>query len=241
MSNGFTPQQIRAAQSLASGLPQGKAAKEAGVSRITVIRWLKNPEFKCKVEELSRKVEAVETQTFVQETKQRVRSGAVTLSETIDLLSEVIRDRDCKLSDRLKAADTLGKWLGWGDGKRYVQPPELPLKPFNHAEMTHKLDVLKSQAVVASGFLIEQAVTHAAQGDFQEATTVISKSVDLACECVADVPTAANVLAKQGFRILTSSEYDRLITGDQKSSALLQPLNFDRTFSWRWLKRQKSS
>lgn len=241
MPNGFSQKQVQAAQALARGLTQVAAAKEAGVARNTLILWLKKPEFRKKVDELSRKAEKAETQAFVEVTKTRVRNGAVTPNELIELFSGIVRDEECRLSDRIRAGEALARWLGLGENKRYQQPPVLPTKPFSNSEMSHRLDILKSQAIVASEFLVNQAVEIAGHGDVQNATAVLSKSLDLASECVTDVPTAANFLLKQGFYVLTSSEYDRLIPEGQKSSALLQPLNFDRTFSWRWLKRQKSS
>lgn len=242
MPKGFTQKQLQAAELLARNLSQVKVAAEIGTSRTTIIRWLKQPDFCKKVESLRQKAEQVSTRAFVEVTKERVKCGAITLNETIELLSSVVRDEDCRLSDRLKAAEVLGKWLGWGNGKKYVQPPELPSKPFTHAEMSRKLEVLKSQAVVASQFLIEQAVTNAAQGDdIQVSTSVIAKSVDLADSCTFDLPSAANLLSKQGFIILSPTEYDRLLPEGHKSVPhLLQPLNFDRAFGWRWLK-QKSS
>jgi hypothetical protein len=242
VSKGFTTQQLKAAQALASGLSQVKAAKESGVSRITVIRWLKIPEFKAKVTQLSKKAEEAETEAFVEVTKEKVRRGAITSTELVELFSGIVRDQEARLGDRIRAGEALARWLGIGESKRYEQPPVLPAKPFGNAEMSHRLDVLRSKAIVASEFLVEQAVQSASQGDIQEATAVLSKSLDLASECVFDVPFAANALAKEGFVILNPAEYSRSLPDGQKSSQhLLQPLDFDRVFGWRWQKRQKSS
>lgn len=241
MPNGFSPKQVQAAQALARGLTQVAAAKEAGVARNTLILWLKKPEFCRKVEDLKRKAEKAETQAFVEVTKTRVKNGAVTPNELVELFSEIVRDPECRLPDRIRAGEALARWLGLGDARRYQQPPVLPSKPFSSSELTQRLDTLKAQAIIASQFLLEQAVESAAQGDLQEASNVIAKTLDLASDCVPDLAIAANLLAKESFVVLTPGEYSRLLPEGQKSSAhLLQPLNFDRVFGWRLLKRKSS-
>lgn len=241
MSNGFSPTQIKGAQALARGLNQSAAAREAGVARNTLILWLKKPEFRKKVKELSEKAQKAESEAFVEATKTRVRAGAVTSNELIELFSEIVRDPECRLGDRIRAGEALARWLGLGESRRYQQPPVLPSKPFSNSEMSQRLDTLKAKAVVASEFLLEQAVESGARGEIQEASAVLSRSLDLAADCVAEIPIAANTLAKEGFVVLSPVEYSRLLPEGQKSSPhLLQPLNFDRTFGWRWLKRKSS-
>lgn len=246
MPNGFTPQQVKAAQALASGLSQSKAAKEANVTRITVIRWLKNPEFARKVDDLRGKAEKASDSAFVQVTKEVAKkqvkaAGGITSNDLIELLAKVARDEECRVADRIKATEVLGRWLGLGESKSYQQPPAVPSKPFGSAEMSHRLDILKSTAMVASQFLTEQAIRSASEGRIEQAAAVLSKTFSLASECVADIPIAANTLAKEGFVILSPAEYSRLLPDGQKSSQhLLQPLNFDRAFCWRWLKRKSS-
>jgi hypothetical protein len=240
--NGFSPKQIKGAQALARGLSQVAAAREAGVARNTLILWLKKPEFRRKVHEFSKKAEQAESEVFVEVTKTRVRAGAVTSNELIELFSEIVRDEECRLGDRIRAGEALARWLGLGESKRYQQPPVLPSKPFSNSELGDRLDTLKAKAIVASEFLVEQAVQIAADGGIQEASAVLSKSLDLANDCVADVPLAANTLAKEGFIVLSPAEYSRLLPDGQKSNIhLLQPLNFERAFAWRWMKRQKFS
>jgi hypothetical protein len=244
MPTGFTPQQIKAAQALASGLSQGKAAKESGVTRITVIRWLKKPEFCRKVQELRGKAEKASDSAFVQTTKEVTKkqvkaAGGITSNDLIEILAKVAKDEECRVADRIRATEVLGRWLGLGESKPYQQPPAVPSKPFGSAEMSHRLDILKSTALVASQFLAEQAIQSASEGRIEQAAAVIAKSFDLANGCVADIPIAANALVKQGFVILTPAEFSKLLPDGQKSSQhLLQPLSFDRSFGWRWIKRK---
>ncbi len=61
---------------------------------------------------------------------------------------------------------------------------------------------------------------------------VMSCSLDLATECVADLPQAANVLSKKGFVVLSRPEYYRL-----NPHEILPELTFDRLFSWSYQKR----
>jgi hypothetical protein len=223
-------------------LNQSAAAREAGVARNTLILWLKKPEFRKKVQELSQKSEEAQTEVFVETTKTRVRAGAVTSNELVELFSQIVRDTDCRVGDRIRAGEALARWLGLGESKSYQQPPVLPSKPFGTAEMSHRLDVLRSRSIVAAEFLVQQSVESASQGALQEAAAVLSKSLDLAVNCISDIPLAANVLSREGFVVLSPSEYSRLLPDGQKSNPhLLQPLSFDRAFGWRWLKRQKSS
>jgi transposase-like protein len=240
--NGFSPTQIKGAQALARGLNQSAAAREAGVARNTLILWLKKPEFRKKVDELTRANNTAETEAFTEVAKTRVKNGAVTPNELIDLFSGIVRDQDARLSDRIKAAENLARWLGLTEPRRYRQPPVLSNKPLSNSEMAHRVDCLKSKALAISEFLIDQSLEIAAEGDLQQATSVVSRALDLAHECTPDIAIAANTLAKEGFVVLTLPEYSRSLPDGLKSSPhLLQPLNFDRAFSWRWLKRQKSS
>jgi hypothetical protein len=224
MYSGFSSEQLKAAQALASGASQGKAAEAAGVTRITVLRWLKKPDFRTKVTELTRQFHQAQTESFVESAKQSVSQGAVSQQELVELFSGIVRDEDNRLSDRLKAGQCLGRWMGLDDGGlNQVQPPELPLEAFSNEELCKRLDILKSQAVVASQFLMQLAAQKAANGETQEAMAVMSRALDLATECVDDLALAANVLSNKGFAVLSRQEYQRLNPPEGA-----YPLAFDR-------------
>ena len=111
-----TSKETKAAQALASGLSQGQAAKKAGVSRQTIIRWLKNPGFRKKVEQYNEKVEAVETEVFVERIRQDAHKS-LSPDELKAILSEIATDEDIRPDTRIKAVATLGKWAGLEDIK----------------------------------------------------------------------------------------------------------------------------
>jgi transposase len=238
----FSPKQLKIAELLAAGLSQVKAAEQAGVSRITVIRWLKIPEFQAKVSELSRKLQESQSEAFAEATKANVRQGIMGQQEMLLLFSSIARDSDSKVGDRLKAAELLSKMLGFNEPKRYQEPPAVPSKPFGSAEMSHRLDILKSTVIVASQFLAERAIHSAGEGNIQDAAAVLSRSFDLAKQCTIDVPQAANTLVREGYVVLTPVEYSRLLRllpeGQKSSQSAQQPLDFDRVISIRWVKRK---
>lgn len=118
VSEALTPQQILAAQSLALGQSQGVAAQRAGVTRITVVRWLRKPIFKQKVQEFKREIEEIEGESFreaAQEVGESIRENVkkiLTPDELKAMLSEMAQDVDLSPTLRLRAAAQLGKWMG---------------------------------------------------------------------------------------------------------------------------------
>ncbi len=130
VSEALTPQQILAAQSLALGQSQSVAAQRAGVTRITVVRWLRKPHFKQKVQEFKREIEKIEGESFreaAKEVGETIRENVkkiLTPDELKAMLSDMAQDLDLSPTLRLKAATQLGKWIGLeapkpvsGDGK----------------------------------------------------------------------------------------------------------------------------
>ncbi len=117
-SECLTPQQILAAQSLALGQSQGVAAQRAGVTRITVVRWLRKPHFKEKVQEFKREIEEIEGESFreaAKEVGETIRENARKILDQDGLklfASEMVQNEELSPMARLKAAAQLGKWLG---------------------------------------------------------------------------------------------------------------------------------
>jgi hypothetical protein len=118
VSECLTPQQILAAQSLALGQSQGVAAQRAGVTRITVVRWLRKPHFKQKVQEFKQEIEEIEGESFreaAKEVGENVRENVrkiLTPDELKLLLSDMAQDLELSPMLRLKAISQLGKWHG---------------------------------------------------------------------------------------------------------------------------------
>jgi hypothetical protein len=118
VTESLTQQQLIAAQCLALGQSQGVAAQRAGVTRMSVCRWLKKPAFKQKVEEFKREIEQIEGESFreaAQEVGEDIRKNVkkiLTPDELKTMLSEMAQDLDLSPMLRLKAASQLGKWIG---------------------------------------------------------------------------------------------------------------------------------
>ena len=136
VSECLTPQQILAAQSLALGQSQGVAAQRAGVTRITVVRWLRKPHFKEKVQEFKREIEEIEGESFreaAQEVGESIRENTkriLTPDELKEILSNMAQDLELSPTLRLKAAAQLGKWIGL-EAPKLVSPDgkdDFPIK-----------------------------------------------------------------------------------------------------------------
>jgi tyrosine-protein phosphatase YwqE len=118
VAESLTPQQILAAQSLALGQSQGVAAQRAGVTRITVVRWLRKPHFKQKVQEFKREIEEIEGESFREAAKEVGEDIRENVRKILDqdglklLASEMAQNEEFSPMVRLKAAAQLGKWLG---------------------------------------------------------------------------------------------------------------------------------
>lgn len=117
-TSSLSPQQVLAAQSLSLGQSQGVAAQRAGVTRVTVCRWLKLPLFQQKLEELKREIQQIEGSAFteaVEEVKENIKQNTSRILAPDDLklkLTEIIENPDTSISLRLKAIAQLGKWFG---------------------------------------------------------------------------------------------------------------------------------
>jgi hypothetical protein len=114
----LSPKQILAAQHLALGESQGKAAQIAKVTRVTVNRWLRLPAFKVKVEEFRKELEQIEGNVFTEVAKEvgeKAKENAlktITPDELKAKLTEMFNDETLAPAHRIKIAQTLGKWCG---------------------------------------------------------------------------------------------------------------------------------
>jgi hypothetical protein len=117
----LSDQQLKALQILSRGATQDEAAKAASVSRRTIIRWTKLPEFKeglgatstnriKKTVEVIKQNENLEIEDLVPKALQKVR--------------DILEDDEARKSDQLRAAELIGKWAGLGQS--IVQPETTP-------------------------------------------------------------------------------------------------------------------
>lgn len=117
----LSDQQLKALQILSKNGTQDEAARAANVSRRTIIRWTKLPEFKeglgatsknriQKSVEIIKQKEDLEIEDLVPKALQKVR--------------DILEDNEARKSDQLRAAELIGKWAGLG--QTVVQPETTP-------------------------------------------------------------------------------------------------------------------
>lgn len=118
VTESLSPKQILAAQHLALGESQGKAAQIAQVTRVTVNRWLKLPTFKAKVEEFRQELEHIEGSVFAKAANEKVETAFENTQRTLTAdelklkFSEIVQDETIPIGHRIKAGAALAKWLG---------------------------------------------------------------------------------------------------------------------------------
>ncbi len=118
----LSPEQLRALELLATGKSQTATADEIGVSRRTVVRWTKNPEFKQALTGLGSNQfvinqDAIEPEIIKPQKSQlsiRERLNSL-IPAIIDTTEGILKDPDTRTSDRLKSAAMLAKWSGLED------------------------------------------------------------------------------------------------------------------------------
>ena len=117
----LSDQQLKALEILSRNGTQDQAAKAVNVSRRTIIRWTKLPEFKEglgatsknrieKTVEIIKQKEDLEIEDLVPKALQKVR--------------DILEDSEARKSDQLRAAELIGKWAGLG--QTVVQPETTP-------------------------------------------------------------------------------------------------------------------
>jgi len=119
--------QIKAAKSLANGHSHQEVADSTGVSRRTVLRWLKNPEFNELYVNLCGEQKTVSIEEFKEKkitlSNSFKQSDATSLSfddqldalgfDCLNFLSELIRDPDARNCDKLKAVSLIIQVSNW--------------------------------------------------------------------------------------------------------------------------------
>lgn len=113
---GLTPPQIKAAEMLAKGHSQQATGEAVGVSRRTILRWLKQEDFKnLSYGLVGRAVQSPQPspQRFPERRRQ---SGSLTpedlIEDALSAVQSILIDPEVRTCDRLKAASLIGEWAG---------------------------------------------------------------------------------------------------------------------------------
>jgi hypothetical protein len=112
---GLSPQQIRAAELLARGHSQQAAGESVGVTRRTILRWLKQEDFKNLSYGLVGRVQSP-PQPLQRSPERRQQSSGLTPQDLVEdalvAVRDILQNPDSRSSDRLKAAALVGEWSG---------------------------------------------------------------------------------------------------------------------------------
>ena len=113
----LSPQQIRAAELLSKGHSHQAVGESVGVSRRTILRWLKQPDFKNLSYGLVGRSSQPPPQQSPQPSQERRRqSTSLTpedlVQDALEAVQSILMDSEARTCDRLKAAALVGEWSG---------------------------------------------------------------------------------------------------------------------------------
>ena len=114
----LTPPQIRAAELLAKGHAQQEVGDIVGVSRRTIVRWLKQEDFRNLSFGLLGRVTQSPQQVPQRSPENRRQTNDLTpqdlVCDALEAVKDILQDPDSRNCDRLKAASLIGEWAGLG-------------------------------------------------------------------------------------------------------------------------------
>ena len=113
--------QLVALQILSKRGTYEEAARAAKVSRRTVIRWAKIPEFKEQLGGFSKARLEVASEVIKQQEELQIEN---LVPKALDKIREILDDSDSRRSDQLRAAELIGRWAGLGQVQ--LQPDTSP-------------------------------------------------------------------------------------------------------------------
>jgi hypothetical protein len=131
----LTPPQIRAAELLAKGHSQQSVGDQVGVSRRTILRWLKQEDFRNLsfglVGRVSQSPQPAQPQPHQRSSQTHRQSGSLRVEDLVpdvlETLHEILTNPEARTCDRLKAAALIGEWAGLGADKKMAEMEALKL------------------------------------------------------------------------------------------------------------------
>jgi len=127
---GLSPPQIRAAELLAKNHSQQEVADAVGVSRRTILRWLKQPDFKNLSFGLVSRVAQSPQQLPqpVYSSEKHRQSNSLTpqdlVEDALSAIRDILQDPDSRNCDRIKVAALVGEWAGLSQKKSQMTEME---------------------------------------------------------------------------------------------------------------------
>jgi transposase len=114
----LSEKQLVALQILSKRGTYEEAATAAKVSRRTVIRWAKIPEFKEQLGNFSKARVKAASKVIEQQQELQVEN---LVPKALAKIRDILEDSDSRRSDQLRAAELVGRWAGLG---QVQQEPE---------------------------------------------------------------------------------------------------------------------
>jgi len=122
----FTDKELIVIARLAEGHTHPRIAEEVKVSLRTVERWRQKPEIVAEVEKARAKtLESIATRCQEQITRM--------VPLALNVVSSILKDSEARPSDKLRAADIVGKWAGLSQvaiASTNQKPPETQLQDY---------------------------------------------------------------------------------------------------------------
>jgi hypothetical protein len=113
---GLSQQQIRAAELLAKGHSQQAVGEQVGVSRRTILRWLKQEDFKNLSYGLVGRAAQPPNQASPRSRQPSPQTSRLKVEDLVpdalDAVRTILQDPDARITDKLKAATLVGQWSG---------------------------------------------------------------------------------------------------------------------------------
>jgi len=115
----LSPKQIQAAELLSRGYSHQEVGDAIGASRRTILRWLKQQDFRDLSFGLTHRAPQPTPQQAPQRSlESRKPSDNLTpqdlVGDALKAVQEILQDPDSRNADRLKAASLIGEWTGLG-------------------------------------------------------------------------------------------------------------------------------
>jgi len=110
----LSPLQIRAAELLAKGHSHQAVGDQIGVSRRTILRWLKQADFKNLSYGLVGRVTESQKQASPRSPQPYAGNLKVEdlVNDALEAVRSILQDPDARIADKLKAAALVGQWSG---------------------------------------------------------------------------------------------------------------------------------
>jgi hypothetical protein len=118
----LSPSQIEAARLLAQGRSHQEVGDAVGVSRRTILRWLKEQDFKnLSYASIGRPPQPPQRAS---ERRQKVYDPLTPLDlvqDALEAVQDILNDPEVRISDRLKAATLVGQWAALGQPNKMAE------------------------------------------------------------------------------------------------------------------------